>query len=249
MKKILLTFILFLCISNITLAKLIPQDGWYLHSHWGASNSVPSVMSIKTNETNVVHNARWNGRSFQDSWYYNVKFEKWTNQRVRGWEWVHHKMYLANLTPFIQEYSISDGYNMAFYNIGKQHENGLITKIGFGIVIGHPDITLQGRERFFLKGGVGGQYFAGFAAQYSIQKWLYETTRHVFSIEGKLTAGYSRVPVSTQTHEFSEVPHIGYHFSLGLGSKPMPMGERSLVDYLHFYLVPFIHHYSIYWLD
>ena len=249
MKSIFKIYILLLCLASSLFGYAKPTDGWYIHSHWGFSNSLPSVMSIHTRERDVVHNAKWKGKSFEDSWYYNVKIEKWTKQNVRGWEWVHHKMYLANTTSFIKSYSISDGYNMLFYNFGKQHNNGLISKIGLGIVIGHPDITLEGKERFFLDGGVGGQYFAGFAAQYSIQSWFYETEKYVLSAEGKLTLGYSRIPVSTHSDEFSEVPHIAFHFSFGMGSKPMKTNNHKLKDYLHFYLTPLIHHYSIYFLD
>ncbi len=76
-------------------------------------------------------------------------------------------MYLNNTTNNIRSFSISDGYNLLLYNIGKQHQNGTISKIGIRIIIAHPDIIINDRERFWMDGDIGGAYFAGFAGQYS----------------------------------------------------------------------------------
>ena len=101
-------------------------------------------------------------------------------------------------------------------------------------------------ERFWNDGGLSGAYLAGIATQYSLQKWFYETTRYVFSVEGKVTAGYARIPISTTKSEYADIPHIAMHLSFGLGSKPMPKENKTLKDYAHFYVSPLLHHLTIY---
>ena len=92
------------------------SDGWYLHSNWGLSNSMNSTLSInRDSNSDIVHNAKWKAKSFSDSWYYTVKLEKWLGDKARGIEWVHHKIYLANTPLGLDEFSLSDGYNMLFY--------------------------------------------------------------------------------------------------------------------------------------
>ena len=112
-------------------------------------------------------------------------------KKVSGWEWVHYKMYLDNNPSTIDDLSISDGYNLLFYNIGRRLDNNWVAKLGAGIIIAHPDVTLNGRDRFWNDGGISGAYFSGFAVQASIEKWLYETAHHVFTMEAKLTTGYA----------------------------------------------------------
>ena len=136
------------CISLYNTNKcptIVPKDGWYFHSHWGIIQNMDSVIAIHSTDGDYVHKAKWIEKSFDDSWYYNIKVEKWSNQTVKGLEWVHHKMYLANTNANIKSLSVSDGYNMLFFNVGKQHKNGNISKFGVGLIVAHPDVELNDR--------------------------------------------------------------------------------------------------------
>ena len=248
--KILLTFftltsLFFVVFQN----KGFASDGWYFHSNWGLSNSMNSTLSIKRdNSPHIVHNAKWKAKSFSDSWYYTVKLEKWLGDKARGIEWVHHKIYLANPPAGLDEFSISDGYNMLFYNFARKTKRNRISRLGLGLVFGHPDVTFTGAERFYMKGGAGGSYLAGVAAQVSLEKWLYETDHFIFSVEGKLTASYARVPVSENRSEFAEAPVVAWHLTFGLGSKPLKK-QASLIDWTRYIGVPLAHHLSMYILE
>ena len=190
------TLIIFLLLS----LNLIAQNGWYLHSNWGYMHRFNSVLAIHSTDGDIVHKASWESKAFEDSPYYTLRVENWKGNKVSGLEWVHHKIYLKNNPSTIQDLSISDGYNMLFYNIGKRM-NDLIYKWGVGVVIAHPDVTLTGRSRFWNDGGISGAYFAGFATQYSLEKWFYQTKHHVFTLEGKVTAHMreSQYPIIAQS--------------------------------------------------
>ena len=219
-------------------------DGWMLHSNWGFNHAFDSVLSVNTTDKDIVHQARWDGKSFIDSPYYTIRIEHWSGDKVSGWEWVHYKMYLDNNPSDIQSFSISDGYNMLFYNIGHRSKTNWIRKVGAGIIMAHPDVTLLNRERFWNKGGLSGAYLAGVAVQTSLETWVHQTDRHVFSIEGKLSAGYARIPISKNTAEFADVPHIAFHLTFGMGSKPL---KNTSASSLAWYVAPpLIHHYAIY---
>ena len=112
-------------------------------------------------------------------------------------------------------------------------------------MLAHPDVTLQGRDRFWNDGGISGVYLSGLAIQHSLETWFYETKHHVLTVEGKVTAAYSRIPISNTKSEYAEVPNIAFHITLGLGSKPLKKSPKTM-DYLYYFGVPFIHHYSIY---
>ena len=195
-----------------------------------------SVMSVNSDDGDIVHSARWSGRPFVDTSYYTIRIENWAGNKVSGVELVHHKMYLLNNPTGIDNFSISDGYNMIFYNVGKRNEDNLISKFGIGIIWAHPDITLTGRDRFWNSGGVSGFYFSGVALQASLERWFYETTHHVFTVEGKLTAGYARLRISEDDSEFADVPHIAAHLTFGLGSKPLK--TKTVKSVSHYILTP-----------
>ena len=227
----------------------IAEDGWYLQSHWGFSNSIHSSLAIKRNDKpGIVHTAKWKGKSFKDSWYYTVKVDHWKGDRSHGIEWIHHKAYLANPPEQIEHFSISDGYNLLMFNRGSRWSNGLINRIGAGLVFGHPDMKFRDEERFYMKGGIGGNYLAGVAAQYSIEKRLYEIKHFIFTLEGKVTASFARVPISEDNTEYAEVPLIAWHITFGLGSKPLKKGAK-VRDWARYIGVPFFHHYSMYLID
>lgn len=232
---------LILFISTLTTA----EDGLYLHSNWGYNYAFDSVLSIHSSDGDIVHKASWDGKSFTDSPYYTIRLDQWQNETSVGLEWVHYKMYLDNPPAGIDKLSISDGYNILFLNYGKKLRDNVVSKVGAGIIVAHPDVSLSGRERFWNKGGISGAYFAGFAMQLSIERWLYQTRYHLFTTEAKLSAGYARIPISKNKSEFGDVPHIALHVTLGIGSKPLSKQSKPL-DYAYYFLVPTLHHYSIY---
>ena len=228
----------------LTVKVMAFDSGWYLFSTWGYMHSINSVMAVNSTSGDIVHRAQWESKAFEDSPYYTLRIENWQDNNVSGIEWVHHKIYLKNNPSTIEDFSISDGYNMLFYNVGKRND-GIIRKWGAGIVVAHPDVTLTGRDRFWNDGGISGAYFAGFAVQHSIETWFYETTHHVLSLEGKITAAYARIPISDDDSEYADVPNIAFHITLGLGSKPLPKKPKP-IDYANYFGVPILHHYSIY---
>ena len=124
---------------------------------------------------------------FKSPQYYSLRLK---NELMRGqkshyieMELIHHKLYLEDGLPdYIKEFEFTDGYNLLMGNYSVRSKNiGL--RIGFGALIVHPDITIQGQEvnleqplRIYQKGGGliptfgkdNGYYLTGLAHQLGI---------------------------------------------------------------------------------
>ena len=45
-------------------------------------------------------------------------------------------------------------------------------RYGAGLVFAHMDVTFDGRDRFYMDGGIRGAYLSGVVAQVSLEKWI-----------------------------------------------------------------------------
>jgi hypothetical protein len=228
-RNILIIFISLL----VSLSAAYSETGTYLSSFLGASESLNSDLKLYlTDQSDIKHEAEWNGNSFKDSLYYAIRVEKWKGNKGKGIEWIHHKIYLDNTTDIIEDFSISDGFNLLLFNWATYNQAHDFThRVGVGLVLAHIDTTLSGRERFYMDGGIGGSYISGITSQLSLEKWIYETDAMFVNVETKLTLSYARVPISSDFNEFADVSNIGFHVLLGLGSKPVkkeaPLKEKA----------------------
>jgi len=239
MKKLLLTtFAITSLITSVASADTAYNNGWTFNSFLGGSISLPSHLTInRVNEPNINTEAHWRGRPFEDSWYYAVRVDKWKNGKSKGIEWVHHKAYYSGDHPEIEDLSISDGFNLLYFNFGHVKKGFTIHK-GVGLVFGNPDVTLQGRDRFWNDGGIGGTYLSGITAQYALARNIWENDRNFVNFETKITASYARIAISENSNEFADVPNLAIHFILGVGSKPMQ--GNTAKDYAYWILPPLV---------
>jgi len=220
MKKRLTLALLTLLLSS-TATAIYEEDGWHFTTFMGASTSAPNTLRVYTDDAaNHSQKAKWQGRAFEDSFYYAIRFDKVTNQTGWGIEWVHHKIYLANPQGPIDAFSISDGFNILYLNRVRAFDNHAY-RYGAGLVFAHMDVTLDGRERFYVDGGIGGAYLSGISAQVAVEKWLWKNDTHFVNFETKFTASYLRPPVSLDQSEFATLNNFALHFNVGLGTKPM----------------------------
>ena len=217
------------------------SDGWYLSTFMGGSMSAPNYLRFHLKDfPDQKINAVYANKNFSDSHWWAFRLEKMKGDKLRGFEMVHHKIYLANTNDVIQDFSISDGYNLIYHNWGKKYGKNRV-RFGAGVVLGHPDVTMPGRQRFHTKGPTG-HFLAGPTIQFNYQRWLYETKTHFVSVDTKLTLSYARTTVSVGKGEYVEAPDIALHLSLGFGSKPEAIKRTGLykIDYFAPLVYPYI---------
>lgn len=239
MKKYLLLLLIVMLQTG-----LHARQGWYLTSFLGGSYSLPSGINFNmVGEDNFTHNADWEGHSTWDSPYYVTRAD-YRYGKNKGWgvEWVHHKAYVGNVDSRLQDFSISDGFNLLYYNRLRDFNSGILKdykgRFGVGLVFGNPDVTIAGREQFFNEGGVNGTYLSGITAQVALERWLWESDRFFISAETKFTASYARVPISPSGNEYADTQNYAFHFVIGLGSKPLQAEDRNLKGYATYFAFP-----------
>ncbi len=222
MKKFSLTLILITYLVSQNFADIIKnsdKEGWYFSTFMGLSKSMDNKIAFNFDDRDdEVFTAKYNNRSFEDSFWWFFRFENWKNKKSRGMELIHHKIYLDNTNDVVENFSISDGYNLLYYTMGKQR-NKSSYRLGLGVVLAHSDVTIQGREQYKRKGFVGHK-LAGPSLMLNYERWIWENNYYFISFDSKLTFSYAVAPISTSRSEYVVAPDIALHVSLGLGSKP-----------------------------
>lgn len=222
---------------SLVLAKVSSthNDGWTLSAFMGGSISMDNTLSFHfSDQADQVLRAKYDNKSFTDSHWWAFRLERWKGKKSRGMEIIHHKIYLENTNSVIQDFSISDGYNLFYYNFGKKRGRH-IYRFGVGVVMGHPDATITGRDRYIVK-GFSGHHLAGPTVQFNHEVRVWENKYHFVSLDSKLTFSYAKVPISTDSEEYAVAPDIAVHFSLGIGSKSAIFERPGLVGKALFFL-------------
>lgn len=245
MKKYISAILLLIAVQA---ASVFAMEGWVLTTHLGASESTNSGLKLYlVDQPDVYMDAKWKGKSFHDTLYYSARLEKWKNNKANGIEWVHHKIYLVNTNDIVEKFSISDGFNQFYYNWARKYNDKTFYRFGVGVVMSHPDVSISGRERFYMKGGIGGSYLSGVTVQADLERHILENDRHFLTFDTRLTLSYIQPPISTDSNEYAELWNVALHLTLGVGSKPVPKMEGK--DKLQYFLVPFGYYATVYWAE
>lgn len=196
------------------------EDGWMFTTFLGHSFSANNHIHIHLeDQDDISKTAEYNTRPFVDSPYYIIRFDKWKADTGWGIELIHHKIYMANRPSNLEHFSLSDGFNLLLLNRNWKKESGDY-RIGAGATIAHPDVKLQGRERFH-KAGNDGFFIVGPTFQASHAKQLFKTKRYIVSLETKATIAYFKTRISDNSDEYVEGLDTALHIALGFGSKPI----------------------------
>lgn len=209
------------------------QDGWHLSTFMGGSMSLPNRLTIKLEDLpDQSINAVYQNKSFSDSHWWIFRLEDWHGENGQGFELIHHKVYLANTNDIVTYLSISDGYNLLYYNFGKRYGDDRF-RLGLGVAYAHPDVQIAGRPLFFQK-GLTGFYLGGPTIQFNYERLVWDNDIYFVTLDTKLTLSYIRSPVSHNRREYADVPDIAFHVGLGFGSKPKAFNQEGIAKALYF---------------
>ncbi len=217
MKSIIKITLLLFC-SFLSL-HLIAQDQreWFIEFLPGIAYAPPMPLKIEQEEfPDITMTAHYETHSLSLPIYYSYRFG--TAKNGKGWsmEMNHLKIYLNNPSEYIQNFSVSYGYNQLFIN-RHLHEGLFIWILGTGVVIAHPESTVRNKV-FDQKGGFfnDGYFLSGAALQVAIQYPLIKIRHFYLPLEAKVSMGYARIPI---TNGHANVPALAFHLLLGSGFK------------------------------
>ena len=188
---------------------------WALEAFLGGTWNVPSSLTVvQRGYSDVSLKARYDEKTFEGFPYYDLRISRWSNNKAWELELVHHKIYLANPSSEIQNFSISDGFNIISVNRAWNIKK-IIVRLGAGAVLTHPESTIRGMAFDESQGMFNqGYYFSGAAVQAALGKHLFLWKGLFASFEGKVTAAFVQVPIAGG---HADVTNVAFHILVGFG--------------------------------
>jgi hypothetical protein len=211
MKKVFMMVLTFIC------ALSFPAYGgeWTLEAFLGTALNFPTPLTIAQNgHPDITLTARYKEHAFEGFPYYALRVSRWSKNRAWELDFVHHKIYLDNPPPDVQNFSISDGFNLLIVNRAWKTKK-FIWRIGAGVIITHPESIVREKAFDESKGMLSqGFYISGPTIQGAIEKRIFLWKGLYVAFEGKLTASYARVSI---VEGQADVPNVAFHILVGLG--------------------------------
>jgi hypothetical protein len=188
---------------------------------WGAQLFVGVPLNFRTplvirqrGEPDLRVRARWATRPFERPLYYGVGVFRRAGGREWSAELVHHKLYLRNPPPEVQDFSVSHGYNLVLLGHGVEVSPGVWARAAAGVVVAHPESTVRGRTLPQTGGPFGrGYHLDGPALSLGLEGRVPVGDRLRVAVGGRLTGGYAVVPVEGGS---ARVPNVALHATAGV---------------------------------
>ena len=148
--------------------------------------------------------------------YYAWRAALWDKNEAWELEQVHHRLFLTNPPPEVQNFSIHYGYN--FFLFGHAWKNpDFIFHLGTGPVITNPENTVRGQVLHTWGTGIfdQGYDFSGWGIQAAASRNFQVWESAFVTADIGLIGGWAwTVPVVNGS---ADVPTLGLHFHLGAG--------------------------------
>jgi hypothetical protein len=185
-----------------------------LQAFFGSSVSLPTPLTItQAGEPDLHFTAHWATRPFLDTWYYGGRIGVWSGNRGWLFDFTHHKIYLTNRPAEVQRFRITNGMNL--FTVGRGFRRGLFSyAIGAGPVITFPINRVRDRRLSGDRGFWGGYFLSGANLMASATRQFPVAEGVFFSLDGRVSASYVRVPVAGG---HASLPNVALHFHAGLG--------------------------------
>jgi hypothetical protein len=195
-------------------ARAAADPVWSVRLLGGSAWNARTELTIhQAGEPDLRFHARWKTRGLEAPPYYVVGIARRDGGREWSLELVHHKLYLQNPPPEVQDFSVSHGYNLLLVGYGLELQAGLWARLGAGAVIGHPESTVRGRPLDQTTGFLDGYHLSGAALSAGLEERISVFPWLQVILGVRATAAYAEVPVADG---FARVPNVAVHATAGL---------------------------------
>ncbi len=176
----------------------------------GALNAPTNLKIEQEGENTLDFRADWDTRSFVQPLYWAVRLAL-TGPVKEDFglelQLVHHKIYLENLPPEVQQFEISHGFNILTMNVGC-YSLPVAIRAGAGVVIAHTDAVIRGLRSDTGYEITGPAFIAGAGRRMQMWRGLFA------SFDLQFSAARARVSVPEGKAYTS---NYALHFMAGLG--------------------------------
>jgi hypothetical protein len=209
-KCLFLSIIILFALNTSQAQKLIA-----IEFYSGLPYNVPLPLTIsQVGEQDISLTAHYRSEPFEIPIYWNWRISYWDDNHAFEIEATHHKIFLKNTPPEIQEFSISHGFNTITFNYAWK-DYGFVFRAGCGVVLAHPESILRGKK-FDESGGIFGAAYqlTGPTINLAAGKRFNITRRLFFELDTKINLSYAKVPVADGE---AKLYNIAVQFNFGLG--------------------------------
>tara|TARA_B100000029_G_scaffold505065_2_gene585087 strand:+ start:750 stop:1397 length:648 start_codon:yes stop_codon:yes gene_type:complete len=187
----------------------------------GEAFNLEQRLTVNQGSESIVFDADFKTNGFSSPQYYSLRYIKGSKDDRVEFELIHHKLYVeSGLPDQIQNFEITDGYNLLMINKSMMVGYDFRFRFGIGTVVSHPDIMVNGQTNYVRGGGLipkfwaDGYHWSGISMQASVNYPIPITEIASMNIEGKLLYAWSRIPISGG---YVNVPNLSFHVLLGYG--------------------------------
>lgn len=190
------------------------ETSWGARVFVGVPFNFPSPVRIRqAGEPDLRFRARWATRPFDNPWYYGIGLFRRAGGREWSGELIHHKIYLRNPPPEVQDFSISHGFNFLLVGHGIEVTPGVWARVQAGAVLAHPESTVRGKTLPEGGGLARGYHLAGPALAAGVEGRVPLGDRARLALGARLVGGYAFVPVADGS---ARVPNLAVHATAGV---------------------------------
>lgn len=211
--------------TGACLLAAIPSRSWAqvsLEAMGGAAFNAPTPLSIsQAGQPDLSFTAHYSTRPLVTTRYYAFRVGLWSGRT--GWvvDFLHHKLYLENPPPEVQDFRITYGYNLLTLSRAWR-QNWATLSLGAGPVIANPHSEIRGKLRPRTGGVLRGYYLSGLTLLGGANRRAYFGARVFATFDAQVSASYARVPVA-EGHAVA--PNLALHLKVGLGYGKRPPGN------------------------
>ncbi len=172
------------------------------------------LLILQEGRDNLILNADYETKSFEKIPYFVIRLNYKTSNILLELQYIHHKINLTNTSSEIQDFEISDGFNIISINY-RLMTKYLDFRFGLGAAITYCKSTIRGYN-YSPTGGVfnSGYYIAGPVLLFGVNK-EFDLSKHFYlNAEAQFTSAWVLVPVAAG---YGYVSNFALHLMLGLG--------------------------------
>lgn len=200
----------------------LPTLGWaqgkvVFEGALGTAFNAPTPLVVDQEGFDQIRlTADYSTRPFEQAWYYQGQVGIWYKKDSRAFVFgvLHHKLYLDNPPPEIQQFQITFGYNTLYAGHAWRQHNWVIST-GAGALIVNPYTKVRGQTQDRRRGFLSfGYYLAGATVYGALQRRFPVGGKVFFGMEAKVTGSMAWITVANGS---ASVPNVALHFLASFG--------------------------------